>query len=662
MIFKNIFSIEDLYKKLVTSANDLKYSIQVKNSLSSSNIKVNDIKPTSLIKYLVEWCKKKNVIKIYFYLYDFIISVLNCDKELEKDLKLESICYILKYYTQINKHINNQEVKTMNDNLIKILEKESKFTDEEFKKMLGSIENKIFNEVKLYIFDKIDYCDQCLKLYLNKDFKLDDKPTKLFNWINSKLQIYQKGTYIYVKFIDSIKEHTLPLASLSLNKFYDLSREIDIGTNKDIILRLNLDKNIQLNYIELLLKYIIITYENNEYNVTNEEMNEIKFILEMHIYLLCELNMHDKIIPSLKSCSFYPFAECLKYCENAKAYQPCLFLYLKEGSIEKAFKMANTRLSESFSKIIKTINDDNDEKEYTNLLNEFHKYLNDIKNICENNELLINDTKNIGEKNELLIKNLKDLWFTILKTLYNYEVESKDLVSKYEFNKDKKKNADNLHDNISADIRELLEKMISFVGIKLILKEVSEKNKNAGFKEFRTILMEILNSFSNLSNILSSAKSLLSNLVLQNEHYFQILNLKGELLKAQKCAKCQKAFNKNLNNKEKLLVFSCEHVYHKECIYKGKIEYGKEYSCPICTELEFDQYLDKGQRSLIKENNSVIPEKNIKDNKFQVNISMSARKTLQKLERYDFKYLEKHKLMINNSITVLCDQYRPEYK
>ena len=174
--------------------------------------------------------------------------------------------------------------------------------------------------------------------------------------------------------------------------------------------------------------------------------------------------------------------------------------------------------------------------------------------------------------------------------------------------------------------------------------------------------MEILNSFSNLSNILSSAKSLLSNLVLQNEHYFQILNLKGELLKAQKCAKCQKAFNKNLNNKEKLLVFSCEHVYHKECIYKGKIEYGKEYSCPICTELEFDQYLDKGQRSLIKENNSVIPEKNIKDNKFQVNISMSARKTLQKLERYDFKYLEKHKLMINNSITVLCDQYRPEYK
>ena len=645
MIFKNIFSIEDLYKKLITSANDLKYSIEVKNTLSSSNIKIDDIKPSSLINYLVNWCKKKDEIRIYFYLYDFIISVLNVDKDFGKDLKLESVCYILKYYTKINKHINNQEVKTMNNNLIKILEKETKFTDEEFKKMLTSIEDKIFNEVKLYIYDKIDYCDECLKLYLNKDFNISGKTTKLYKWINDKLQKYQKGTYIYVKLLDSIKEHSLPLAELSLNKFYDLSREIDIGSNKDIILRLNLDKNIQLNFIEILVKYIIITYENNENNVTNEEMSEIKFILEMHIYLLCELNIHDKIIPSLKSCPFYPLPECLKYCENAKAYQPSLFLYLKEGSIEKAFEIANKRLNETFSKIIKTINDKNDEKEYTNLLNEFHKYLNDIKNICENNDL----------HQELL-------WFQILKELYGYEVESKDLVSKYEFNKDKKNNSNNLHDNISADIMELMEKMISFVGIKRILEEVSEKNKSAGFKEFRTILMEILNSFSNLSNILSSAKNLLSNLVLQNEHYFQILNLKGELLTANKCAKCQKVFNKNLSNKDKILVFSCEHVFHKECIYQGKIEYGKIYSCPICTELEFDQYDDKGQTSLIKENNSIIPEKNIKDNKFQVNISVSARKTLQKLERYDFKYLEKHKLMINNSITVLCDQYRPEYK
>ena len=51
----------------------------------------------------------------------------------------------------------------MNNNLKKILEKESKFTNEEFKKMLTSIEDKIFDDVKLYIYDKIDYYNKFLK-------------------------------------------------------------------------------------------------------------------------------------------------------------------------------------------------------------------------------------------------------------------------------------------------------------------------------------------------------------------------------------------------------------------------------------------------------------------------------------------------------------------
>ena len=81
------------------------------------------------------------------------------------------------------------------------------------------------------------------------------------------------------------------------------------------------------------------------------------------------------------------------------------------------------------------------------------------------------------------------------------------------------------------------------------------------------------------------------------------------------------------------------------------------------SELEFNQYDNSGQSSLIKKNNSIITEKNSeKNDKFQVNISAPAKKTLKKLERYDNKALEKHILMINNSITVLNDQYREGYK
>jgi hypothetical protein len=240
------------------------------------------------------------------------------------------------------------------------------------------------------------------------------------------------------------------------------------------------------------------------------------------------------------------------------------------------------------------------------------------------------------------------------------------LIDNYDSSKEKQYILNDLHQTISNDIKELMEKMSSFVSIKRILEEVSKNSKNAGFKEFRDLIMEILSSYSNLSNILYSAKNLLSNLVLQNEHSFQDLNLKGELLSAKKskCDKCKKNFNKNLGNKEKVIVFSCGHVFHKECLYRSNVvDYGNEFSCPICTELEFDQYDNKGQKSLIKKSNSIIQDKNNdRGDKFQVNVSANAKKTLKKLERYDDKALEKHKLMINNSITVLVDQYRDEYK
>ena len=643
MIHKNIFSIEDLRKKLINSANDSKYAIEVKTTLSISDIKIDDIKPISLINYMIAWCKKKDDIKIYFYLYDFIISMFSIEKEITINLKQKSICFILQHYTTIVKSINNQEVKSMNNNLIKLFEKETKFTEEDYKKILSSIKDPIFNEVKLYLFDKIDFSDECLKLYLNKNFNISGKNTKLFKWINDKLKTYEKNEYNYEKLVETIKENALPIATLSLPKFFELSKEIFQGKYRDIVDNLKEDKNVQLNFIELYIKYIISTYENNENNVTSEEMEEIQYILKIHIYLLCDLNKHDKIIPVIKACPFYPFKECLKYCEKSKAYQPCLFLYLKEGSIKEAFDLANRRLNETFKKIINNIENDNDDVVHENLFNDFHKYLNDIKKICEHNDL-------------------DDFWFEILEQLYKHEISSGEIFKKYEYSAEKIKNANNLHETISKDIRELMEKMSSFVSIKRILEVVSEKNKNAGFKEFKDLLMKILSSYNNTTNILDSARNLLSNLVLENEQNFQILNLKGELLNVKYCLKCKKKFNKNLNNKEKILVFNCKHMFHKDCISKGFSEYGKEIFCPICSLFDINSSEDKDKNSLIKRNSSIISEKMNKiDTKFEIKLSETAKKTLKKLEKYDNKNLEKHKLMIDNSLYILIDQYRAGY-
>lgn len=338
-------------------------------------------------------------------------------------------------------------------------------------------------------------------------------------------------------------------------------------------------------------------------------LEEIQYIFKIHIYLLCDLNKHDKIIPAIKSCPFYPVDKCLEYCLQSKAYQPCLYLYLKQGSIEEAFKLSNDRLNKTFKQIINNIENENNDSVHENLFNEFHKYLNDIKNICENNDLEV-------------------FWFKILEKLYGYEITSSEIFKIYEYSIEKIKNSNNLYQTISKDIKELIEKMCSYVSIKHILEVVSSKNKNAGFKEFKDILMEILSSYSNTTRILDSARNLLRNLVFENEQNFQILNLKGELLNTKYCLKCKKKFNKNSNNKEKILVFNCRHMFHKNCISKGYIEDSKEIFYPICSLFEFiNNNEDKDKNSLIKRNTSIIPEKNKnKEVKFEINVSDTGKK------------------------------------
>ena len=644
-IFKNIFIINDLYNKLVTSAKDSKIEIEAKTTLATSDIKIDNIEPSSLIKYLNEWCKKKDERYIHYYFYDFIISVLvvNHNLNLEKDLKLEAICFMLKNLKEIDNNKNNEDLKKMNIKIINLLNEEKNFINDDFKYILKSINDNIFDEVNLFLYNKIDKFNEYIKIYLSKDMEIGLKSSNLYNWINDKLETFnQNDSEKYERLVETLKDNILELASLSMSKFYELSKQIFHNQNKMILSKLSNDKKVQLDYEELLVKYIISTYENNEYNITANEMEEIKYILELHLFLLCELRQYNKIIPALKLCPFYPLKKCLENCEKAKAYEPCLYIYLKEGKIDKAFQISSLKLEETFNQLLDNINSENNEDKHKELMNNFETYLSDLRKACEHNN-----------------HHLEELWFKVLEILYKFEKKVGELVKINEFSSTKK-NTDDLYQTIMKDIKDLMEKMCSFVSIKHILDIVSEKNKNAGFKEFREILIKILGSYSNLSSILNQAKHLLTNLVLENENSFQDLNLKGELLSKQKCGKCQKKFIKNVSNKEKIVIYNCNHIFHKDCILKNNAIYGNDSGCPLCSELQFEKINNK-QKSLIKNNKiSVVDERKDKA-KFQVNVAASVRKTLQKLERYDDRNLEKHKIMIRNSITVLKDKYRTEY-
>ena len=631
MIHKNIFSVKYQYDLLVNSANDPKIKISTLASLFTNVTQLNDIHPSSLIDYIMAWCKKLNIKKIYFFFYDFIIGISNINN-IKKELKIESACFILNKYNEIVKPINKLEVQLLNRKMIDFLNNKEIFSNSDYKKIISSIVDNTFDEVKLFLYKQMDEYKEVIAFYLDENSDINDKIKKLFDWINQKIKEL-KDTDKYNKFIDAVKYFSFELANASMNDFFELSKIIFWNNKTDIIEKLSKDKNIQLTYLELIINSIVKRDEDNGNIIDIEEDEEIiKYILSKHIYLLCELKKFDKIVPELKSNSFYPLEKCLTYCEKSNAYEACIYLYLKQFEIDKAFNLSyNIKLNEIFNQLIKNINNENNVEEQNNLIIEFEKYLNDSKYICE------------CEKN---VELAEDLWFQLLDELYRFEVDTSNLIKKYELDKDKKYTSIQLNENIIKNIKELMEKMCTYVSINRILEVVTEKNKNAGFKEFKDLLIKLLSNYDNLSNIFHSARNLLTNLVLENENSFQILNSKGELLNIEKCQKCQKKFNKNLNNKEEILLFLCNHTFHRDCVVDKRFQFSKEPICPICSILEISENENKG-KSLIR-NSTIKLDGNNEKNQMQVNVTFSSRKMIQKLQKFDGRYFEKRKMLTDS--------------
>ena len=616
IIYKNILSIKSLYTKLVSSFKNEKIKNKLIEELSSEDfqIKEKEIKPILIVNYLVSWCKKKNKNIIFFYLYDFIIGISN-NKEINinKELRIESVSYIIKHYKQTIKKINNQQVESLIIIIINFL-KDEMFNIDDYKQILPSVLDNIFDEVKLFLLEKIGNYRQCLELYIDKTSLIKNKNNEIYNWIDKIIHQTKKDTKPYEELLEAIKDNIFPLISISLNKFYYLSRQIFQNIRKDVIERLEKDKKLQLEFIELIIQSLI----KKEFDI-DEDTEEIKKILILHIELLCELNQFDKIVLAFQSCSLYPFEECLSCCEKAKAHEACIYLYLKEGSVEKAFNLSISKLNSIFELILDNINNENEEnKKFNNLLEDLNKYLLSVIDICENND-----------------KNIEDLWFKLLDKLYQYEDEAVKISKKYENDNKKKKKSDDLYQNLVENVKDLTEKMCSYVSIKRILEIVTDKNKISGFKEYKELIIKLLGIYSNSTDILFSVKRLFTSLIFQTDKQFNDFNTEGFTLN-EICDKCSKEFNC-----DKIYRFNCKHFIHKECIFYQNCEFGKQMLCPICKDIEIENKNIDG-KSLVKLNTNIIEENNIRENYVPPRIS-------QKLKKFDKSVYERNKAMIRTN-------------
>ena len=640
-ILNQIFSKEDLYNILEEAS---KTSDKISNlaMLYVEDNKINDVSPVSLVEFLVNQCKKTRDETIQLYSYEFVARSSNLVDH-NKALAIETTKMLFNAYKTTNptKHHlvsskSQDDLITFANDIINLICNSNKFTVDDYKIMLSQCEETQFHTVMLFLYKKTHDYHQSFELYLKEDALIPNRHESLFSWINLTLyQLKDKDKNEFNKLKTDIFGKVCTIGKISVEQLASIVNCWFADQKNLILMNLEKEQKVQLAYVELLLKDITKELQENE-NMLDEDHEKIEDILKMHIKLLCKENRKNEILPNLIKIPLYPLDECLKIVKQYDVLDATIYLYRQTGAFKEALKLSMDTLSNIFQRLIENLgksksefNDNID----TMKKKDFHANLAICIEVCEKSP-----------------KSEEDLWFTLLDKLYMFFRELN--VNSIRFKENNINAFMQLEEQLSQDIKDLLEKMTSFVGLKRIINKVTDSNTKAELKEFKDLLIKMLTSYSNLTKILESAKQLLTNSVLINIDEFIKIKNYGSGFNVTTCSDCKKDLQKSWRS-EDVIVFYCGHIVHEHCVYKD--DKTGDIVCKICRSNEIEDSITSiGGGKKKKEKENEVENVNELNNKIEKN--EDKKEMFRKLKNFDKKSHQKSKILIDNSIDCLKNE------
>ena len=642
-----------------------------KEILKNEKIKINDISPNSLLDYLVKCSNEFSFNDTQkLYLYELIAKASHYVKNLNVDLRNCAAEFILKHFSSIIKEVNQKRIYDLCKDINILIGKDDRKIDINLRKILNYINDDYFDEVKLFIYQRLDDYENVIQIFIKENSKIENNEARFFTWVNLTLTKFKndENSFNHFESILLEKSNLIKIVKLSPEKLHLLILDFFKDKKREVVDKLYSEPDIQLKYVEYLVNYIKKTLNENEDILIDPEYDS--YILGLHIELLCKEGRKKEVYQNLQNLKHYPSQKCLEICTNYKVIDASIYLNLIIGSVNDALKLSLNSLEENYNNIINNLqNKDFNENRYTLNLESFQDSLKSCYYVCEytsdsihkneNDEFkeIYNNEKNENEEEEeeideetkiKLIKErteklMKTPWFQFQNSLYqmcdNFHKET----IKIKENNNLKRYYDETYKIILKSFKNLLEKMCNYISIKDLFDVVFEEYKNAEFKEFKNFLVKILSSNDNQQNILSSARRLLKNHIFLDLKELKEINISGNELNINKCDECGKNFIKDFKSREKILVFKCGHFTHENCSFQdleGRI-------CPICRRNELESSV--GTSSLFNKTSNIVNKDDFEeDNSKIVDVDDITKKMIMKLKVMDQINYQSEKNLIDN--------------
>ena len=611
-ILTKLFTTDKLYDCI----SKIEFDAQKFEGIIYKSEQINESKIQILLKVIFDVTQNLNDnFSIKLDLYTFVLKIYN-QTEIENDIVIQTITFFLNIECQLNiykdeidifgfrnKNYPKEKLIQLSKDINDLLNNPKlKLKEEEYKSLLKETDKTSFILVKINLLKILNENIECLNIFL-KEYKFNDRKEKIFEFIDEILLKYKKHNLEqFEKFKEECMKKIIDLCIISSQYLYELIYKWYDNNQTMILDKLKVNKNLQLDYLEKVLA----GYKEDNLPIDDDEIGIYTNLLNLHIDLLCECGKKEEILPNLKKRISYP-PECLDKFIKYEVYDACIYFYILQNNLEEALTLSNNLLSEGIQHLIKDLRE-NQGNDFDKLSSKHEENLERSINICQQD--YIND------------ETQEKSFLKVLKVLYNFRREVK-------FNTTKRTEVNTLIDN---NIQNVFESMHTYVKITKIMTTLTNEIQEIEYKEFKPILIKMLNGFIQSRNILELASNIFTVKILKDENEYNKISKNGNIYKMEKCDFCSNNFKED----DVVCFFKCNHKIHFMCSFKEN----DFFACSVCRKNEVENaitsYFDE-ENTISKPNENEMEEyiNNIKNSDYELKSKYHKLSTLNKQLLFD---------------------------
>ncbi|XP_078129993.1 vacuolar protein sorting-associated protein 8 homolog isoform X2 [Sander vitreus] len=429
-------------------------------------------------------------------------------------------------------------------------------------RLLALAENAKFYQICEFLYEKKHLYDRIIDCYLRDPLRKGE----IFNYIHNLMSMpgYSPEEKQIVK--DKGLQHIQELVTLDPSKSADLVVFHYAKEVQQIISELQDD--------QLLFKFLNCLLEPREGRHSGTNLPLERDLHELLLGLLCRF-APQQLLSFLQTSQHYRLEEAIQITQKYHHNEATAYLLEKKGDVHGAFAVLLETLKEKLNLLTaegdRGVEGDGrpnkEESDSESTLTRVTDSLNDIIALCHRSS------------DNLYQQQREVLWFPLLETM----MASQKLV--------KGLNAEHTFEVLKELTMKVLNCMSSFISLPAIIQRILQdpvygKGKLA---EIQGLILGMLDTFNYEQTLLETTTSLLNHDLHWSLAHLRAAVTRGLHPRQDHCNICLQQYKRRQDTAEEIIVFSCGHLYHFQCLQQKDSGWGfssevqQRWSCYKCS-------------------------------------------------------------------------------